>query len=115
MSSMLGRNPTSPSSQTPFYMTKGTRPWEIDSAKGDKAGEPSKYKYYPGRDKSKTPKDAPNTINVVIVPNVTAPKVCLESLIYDIFWRVQLQKHDIEFRFDQEAHDQFNKWGKEGW
>ena len=90
MSSFLGRNPTSPSSQTPFYMTKGTRPWEIDSAKDDKAGESSKYKYYPGRDKSKTPKDAPNTINVVIVPDVTAPKVCLVFLISDICWRVQL-------------------------
>lgn len=79
MFSYTGRNPTSSSSQTPFYMTKGTRPWEVDGANSDNASEPAKYQFYPGRDKTKTPKDAPNTINVVIVPNVTAPKVCLDS------------------------------------
>lgn len=52
---------------------------------GDAEG---KYKYHPGGDPSAAPRDAPSALNTVIIPNVTAPK---------------------------EAHDKFNKWGKEGY
>jgi hypothetical protein len=44
-------------------------PWE-----GDSAGE-GKYKYHPGGDMDNAPKDAPSAINVVVVPDVTLPKV----------------------------------------
>ena len=47
-----------------------------------------KYRYHPRGDKNQTPKDAPSAVNVVVVPNVNLPK---------------------------ELHDQFNKWGKDGY
>ena len=56
-------------------------PWEGDASSG-------KYKYHPGGDSSKEPREAPSALNVVVVPNVTLPK---------------------------EVHDKFNKWGKEGY
>lgn len=43
-------------------------PWETGSGEG-------KYQYYPGGDRSATPKDAPSAVNVVVVPDVTLPKV----------------------------------------
>lgn len=43
-------------------------PWETGSGEG-------KYQYYPGGDKNAAPKDAPSAINVVVVPDVTLPKV----------------------------------------
>lgn len=43
-------------------------PWETGAADG-------KYKYYPGGDRSAEPKDAPSAVNVVVVPDVTLPKV----------------------------------------
>ncbi|KAI0391727.1 hypothetical protein F5Y17DRAFT_397087 [Xylariaceae sp. FL0594] len=47
-----------------------------------------KYRYHPGGDRSAAPKDAPSALNVVVIPNVNLPK---------------------------ELHDQFNKWGKDGY
>ncbi|KAI0894467.1 hypothetical protein F4806DRAFT_498248 [Annulohypoxylon nitens] len=47
-----------------------------------------KYRYHPGGDPDAAPKDAPSAVNVVVVPNVNLPK---------------------------ELHDQFNKWGKDGY
>lgn len=43
-------------------------PWETGSGEG-------KYQYYPGGDRSATPKDAPSAVNVVVVPDVNLPKV----------------------------------------
>lgn len=43
-------------------------PWESEGGEG-------KYSYHPGGDTSNAPKDAPSAVNVVIVPNVTLPKV----------------------------------------
>ncbi|KAF4124455.1 hypothetical protein GMORB2_5121 [Geosmithia morbida] len=51
---------------------------------GDGTG---KYQYHPGGDSTQNPRDAPSALNSVVVPNVTLPR---------------------------EAHDKFNKWGKEG-
>ncbi|KAK3331034.1 hypothetical protein B0H66DRAFT_545552 [Apodospora peruviana] len=51
-------------------------------------GADGKYQYHPGGDKSAAPKDAPSAVNVVVVPNVNLPK---------------------------ELHEQWNKWGKDGY
>lgn len=47
-----------------------------------------KYKYHPGGDTSAEPRDAPSALNSVVVPNVKLPA---------------------------EQHEQFNKWGKDGY
>jgi hypothetical protein len=51
-------------------------------------GAEGKYKYHPGGDANQAPRSAPSALNTVIVPNVTLPR---------------------------ELHDQFNKWGKDGY
>ncbi|KAF2241689.1 hypothetical protein BU26DRAFT_535126 [Trematosphaeria pertusa] len=51
-------------------------------------GGEGKYQYHPGGDPNAAPKDAPSALNVVIIPNVTLPK---------------------------ELHEQYNKWGKDGY
>lgn len=51
-------------------------------------GGEGKYQYHPGGDTSAPKKDAPSALNTVIIPNVNLPK---------------------------ELHDQFNKWGKDGY
>ncbi|KAI4248417.1 MAG: hypothetical protein L6R40_000976 [Gallowayella cf. fulva] len=84
--SPTGRKPTSSSSEASVSMAEGTMPWQTSSAKG--GDEHFKYQYHPGGDKTKAPKDAPSALNSVIIPNVTLPK---------------------------KTHDQFNKWGKEGY
>jgi len=43
-------------------------PWETGATEG-------KYRYHPGGNKSAPPKDAPSAVNVVVVPDVTLPKV----------------------------------------
>jgi len=45
-------------------------PWEEGGGEG-------KYKYHPGGDANNAAKDAPSALNVVVVPNVTLPKVRL--------------------------------------
>ncbi|KAF2467238.1 uncharacterized protein BDR25DRAFT_305666 [Lindgomyces ingoldianus] len=50
-------------------------------------GGTGKYQYHPGGDPNAPKKDAPSALNTVIIPNVTLPK---------------------------SLHDQFNKWGKDG-
>jgi hypothetical protein len=55
-------------------------PWDSDTL--------GKYKYHPGGDPSKAPRDAPSALNSVVIPKVTVSK---------------------------EMHEQFNKWGKEGY
>ncbi|KAL9605523.1 MAG: hypothetical protein Q9179_001279 [Wetmoreana sp. 5 TL-2023] len=84
----FARKPTSSSSEAPVSMAEGTMPWQTSSAKGDKGGtEHFKYQYHPGGDPNKAPKDAPSALHSVIIPNVTLTK---------------------------RQHEQFNKWGKEG-
>lgn len=55
-------------------------PWQVGSAKGNKADDHFKYQYHPGGDQKKAPKDAPSALNSVIVPNVTLPKVSLDAV-----------------------------------
>ncbi|KAI1813420.1 hypothetical protein GGS20DRAFT_577606 [Poronia punctata] len=47
-----------------------------------------KYRYHPGGDGAVAPKDAPSAVNVTVIPNVNLPK---------------------------ELHDNWNKWGKDGY
>lgn len=77
---LSGRSPTSSTSESPVHIAQGGMPWDSDTL--------GKYKYHPGGDLSKAPRDAPSALNSVVIPNVTVPK---------------------------EMHDQFNKWGKEGY
>ncbi|KAF2192491.1 hypothetical protein K469DRAFT_735472 [Zopfia rhizophila CBS 207.26] len=51
-------------------------------------GGSGKYQYHPDGDRNAPKKDAPSALNTVIIPNVNLPK---------------------------ELHDQFNKWGKDGY
>lgn len=76
--SLPGRSPTKATSESPVNVA--SMAWE-----GEGKG---KYQYHPGGDPNAAPRDAPSALNVVIIPNVTAPK---------------------------EYHDKFNKWGKEGY
>lgn len=54
-------------------MTKNSMPWESGSSEG-------KYQYHPGGDASVAPKSAPSAVNVVVVPDVSLPKVCLAGV-----------------------------------
>jgi hypothetical protein len=47
-------------------------PWQTD---GSDKGDNFKYKYHPGGDPKKAPKEAPSALHSVIVPNVNLPKV----------------------------------------
>ena len=60
-------------SETPVAMAKNSMPWESGSSEG-------KYQYHPGGDASAAPKSAPSAVNVVVVPDVSLPKVCLHTL-----------------------------------
>ena len=71
----IGRKPTSASSEAPVSMAEGSMPWQVESSKGQGAGEHFKYQYHPGGDPTKAPKDAPSALHSVIVPNVNLPKV----------------------------------------
>lgn len=86
-------------------------PWQTSSA-GGKADEHFKYQYHPGGDKTKAPKNAPSALHSVIVPNVTLPKV---STLFAKQW----YSAGFWFLADcvpfQKLHDQYNKWGKEGY
>jgi hypothetical protein len=75
--------------------TSSTSEAHVAVAKGSKPWQTEgagsgdfKYQYHPGGDVSKSPKDAPSALHSVIIPNVNLPK---------------------------ELHDQFNKWGKDGY
>lgn len=50
-------------------MASSGMPWETGASEG-------KYRYHPGGDPSQAPKDAPSAVNVVVIPDVTLPKVC---------------------------------------
>lgn len=63
-----GRSPTKSTSEQKVPIAKGGMPWENGSGEG-------KYQYHPGGDTSRAPKDAPSAVNVVIIPDVTLPKV----------------------------------------
>lgn len=58
-------------------MTKNSMPWESGSSEG-------KYQYHPGGDASAAPKSAPSAVNVVVVPDVSLPKVCLTDPLVDV-------------------------------
>jgi len=97
----FSRNPTSSSSENPVSIAADSEPW--------KTGGEAKYQYHPGGDTSKPRKDAPSALNEVIVPNVNLP-------------RVSSQKHAMKRQrdcnadmFEQELHEKYNKWGKDGY
>ena len=96
----FGRKPTAVSSEASVSMAEGTMPWQ---STGEEGNPNFKYKYHPGGDKSKAPKDAPSALHSVIVPNVTLPKVC---------W-LYLYSSASSYRVFQSLHDQFNKYGKD--
>lgn len=103
-----GRTPTKSTSESPVAVAKGSMPWETGSGEG-------KYQYHPGGDASAAPKDAPSAVNVVVVPDVNLPKVC-------IFWRLDASVRCfgkspilLKLTWEQSLHDKYNKWGKEGY
>lgn len=61
-----GASPTSSTSER--KVPHAGNPWEAGGGEG-------KYMYYPGGDRSAEPKEAPSAVNVVVVPDVTLPKV----------------------------------------
>ena len=62
------RSPTSASSERTVSKAEDSEPWKEGGGEG-------KYQYHPGGDTSAPKKDAPSALNVVIIPNVTLPKV----------------------------------------
>lgn len=72
---LLGRKPTSSTSEANVAVAHGSMPWQTESTKGDEAREHFKYQYHPGGDPKNPPKDAPSALHSVIVPNVDLPKV----------------------------------------
>ena len=69
MSTHTGRTPTKATDEAHVEIAKSGMPWESEGGQG-------KYSYHPGGDTRNAPKDAPSAINVVVVPDVTLPKVC---------------------------------------
>ncbi|RKF60471.1 hypothetical protein GcM3_165007 [Golovinomyces cichoracearum] len=67
----LARKPTSPVSEVKVSVAQ--MPWE-DTSSGETQAN-FKYKYHPGANPKNTPQEAPSALNVVVVPNVTLPKV----------------------------------------
>lgn len=65
---LLAINPTTSGSEARIAKAQESEPW--------KTGRASVYQYHPGGDPNQAPRDAPSALNVVIVPNVTLPKVC---------------------------------------
>jgi hypothetical protein len=65
---LSGRTPTKATDETHVEIAKSGMPWESEGGEG-------KYSYHPGGDTRNAPKDAPSAINVVVVPDVTLPKV----------------------------------------
>jgi hypothetical protein len=62
------RSPTSASSERAVNQAANSKPWEEGGGEG-------KYQYHPGGDINAPKKDAPSALNVVVIPNVTLPKV----------------------------------------
>jgi hypothetical protein len=69
------RSPTSASSERTIAKADDSEPWKADGGSGP-------YQYHPGGDTS-IKKDAPSALNVVVIPNVTLPKVWLLTLAID--------------------------------
>lgn len=74
----FGRKPTSATSEAEVSVAHSSMPWEVDHDHDDHSKH-FKYQYHPKGDKSAQPKNAPSALNTVIVPNVTLPRVCLET------------------------------------
>ncbi len=68
MNIVTGRSPTGYTSESTVGMASSGMPWETGASEG-------KYRYHPGGDPSQAPKDAPSAVNVVVIPDVTLPKV----------------------------------------
>lgn len=91
------RSPTSASSERAVAKAADSEPWKADGGSGP-------YQYHPGGDTS-VKKDAPSALNVVVIPNVTLPKVS----------GVLLSPQLVILMPKQELHDTYNKWGKDGY
>jgi hypothetical protein len=68
------RSPTSASSERSVSKAEHSEPWKQGSS------TTSPYQYHPGGDTS-IKKDAPSALNVVVIPNVTLPKVRFPSML----------------------------------
>lgn len=75
----FARKPTSPVSEVKVSVAQ--MPWE-DTSSGETQAN-FKYKYHPGANPKNTPQEAPSALNVVVVPNVTLPKVLHETFNKD--------------------------------
>lgn len=69
---LIGRKPTSATSESKVTVAHDSMPWQQDSSS---AREEFKYKYHPHGDPKNPPKEAPSALHSVIVPNVNLPKV----------------------------------------
>jgi hypothetical protein len=66
-SHIAARSPTSASAERSVAKAHNSEPWKDDGGVGP-------YQYHPGGDLN-VKKDAPSALNVVVIPNVTLPKV----------------------------------------
>ncbi|TQS37955.1 hypothetical protein Golomagni_01549 [Golovinomyces magnicellulatus] len=75
----LARKPTSAVSEVKVAVAQ--MPWE-DTTSGENQAN-FKYKYHPGANPNNKPQEAPSALNVVVIPNVTLPKVLHETFNKD--------------------------------
>lgn len=95
---MAARSPTSASSERTVSKAANSEPWKEGGGEG-------KYQYHPGGDPNAPKKDAPSALNVVVIPNVTLPKVRTPAAAPSRNFLTPMQ----------ELHEQYNKWGKDGY
>lgn len=78
----FGRKPTSAVSEAEVSVANSSMPWQVDHDHDDESKH-FKYQYHPKGDTSQAPKNAPSALNVVVVPNVTLPKVLHCAVLYN--------------------------------
>ncbi len=89
-------------------------PWENGGGEG-------KYSYHPGGNQSAEPKEAPSAVNVVVVPDVSLPKVCSVTLPFPLTSPRRTRPMpcpscpDMLANQLQNLHEKYNKWGKDGY
>lgn len=74
---LIGNKQTSATSEVQVKHAEDGMPWDHDDQT-----KTFKYKYHPGGDTSKAPKEAPSALHSVIVENVTLPKVRYHTYMF---------------------------------
>lgn len=101
----FGRKPTSATSQAEISVAESSMPWQVEHDHEDH-DKHFKYQYHPKGDRTQAPRNAPSALNTVVIPSVTLPKVSMMGAENEI---------RSKLIYEQDLHDMFNKWGKDGY